>query len=46
MMKICKRKMNEMMVMIRTWKIPWIIFIDVKLLDKFNGERSVLNLPL
>lgn len=29
-----------------TWKIPGIIFINVDLLNQFNGEKPLLNLSL
>ena len=29
-----------------TWKIPWIIFVDIHLLDQLNRQRPLLNLPL
>lgn len=29
-----------------TWKIPWIEFIDVELLDELDRERALLDLPL
>lgn len=28
-----------------TWKIPWVIFVDVELSDELNGEWAMLNLP-
>lgn len=31
---------------IYTWKIPWVVFVDVELSYELNGERIVLNLPL
>ena len=27
-----------------TWKIPWIVFVDVDLLDELDRERFVVNL--
>lgn len=28
-----------------TWKIPWVIFVDVELCNELNGEWAMLNLP-
>lgn len=29
-----------------TWKVPWIIFVDINLFDEFNFERLLFHLSL